>query len=295
MVNQKKSYLFAFLAIILWSTVATAFKISLRSFDFIQLLFYAIIVTIVVLSVVLIIQNRFLELFTFSLKDYMKSALLGFLNPFLYYIILFKAYELLPAQLAQPLNYTWPVMLVLLSVPLLKQKLTIKSIVAMIISFGGVLVISMKGNYFSYADVSIPGVILAVGSSVIWALFWIFNLKDKREEAVKLLLNFFFGLIFILPVLLIFSEFEVHSSNAYLSVCYVGFFEMGFTFLLWLKAMQFSESNDRISSFVFMSPFLSLIFIHYILGEDIFYTTVIGLILIILGIIVQKIRLFDKR
>ena len=32
----------------------------------------------------------------------------GFLNPFLYYIILFKAYSLLPAQEALSLNYTWP-------------------------------------------------------------------------------------------------------------------------------------------------------------------------------------------
>ncbi|MFH2142674.1 MAG: DMT family transporter [Bacteroidota bacterium] len=295
MVNQKKSYIFAFLAIILWSTVATAFKISLRSFDFIQLLFYATIVTIIILSIVLIAQNRFLELFRFSAKDYLKSAFLGFLNPFLYYMVLFKAYVLLPAQLAQPLNYTWPIMLVILSVPILKQKLTAKSIIAMIVSFSGVLFISMKGDFFNYSNVNLFGVFLAVGSSVIWALFWIFNLKDKREETVKLLLNFFFGLIFILPVLFIYSEFKIHDIKSYLSVGYVGFFEMGITFLLWLKAMKLSKSNDRISSFVFISPFLSLIFIYYFLKEDIYFTTIIGLILIILGIIVQKIRFLDKR
>ena len=40
----------------------------------------------------------------------------------LYYLILLKAYQLLPAQVAQPLNMIWPVILVFLSVPILKQK-----------------------------------------------------------------------------------------------------------------------------------------------------------------------------
>ena len=42
---------------------------------------------------------------------------------------------------------------------------------------------------------------------------------------------------------------------------------------------------------VFFSPFLGLIFIHFILGEDIYYTTFIGLIFIVVGIFIQKIRL----
>ena len=44
--KQKQSYIFAILAIIFWSTVATAFKISLENFDYIQLLFYSTIVAI---------------------------------------------------------------------------------------------------------------------------------------------------------------------------------------------------------------------------------------------------------
>jgi drug/metabolite transporter (DMT)-like permease len=44
-------------------------------------------------------------------KILFQSAITGALNPFGYYLILFKAYSLLPAQLAQPLNMIWPVTL----------------------------------------------------------------------------------------------------------------------------------------------------------------------------------------
>ena len=40
-----------------------------------------------------------------QVKSIFISALLGLINPFIYYIILLKAYKLLPAQVAQPLKY----------------------------------------------------------------------------------------------------------------------------------------------------------------------------------------------
>lgn len=307
MTRQTQAYLFALSAILLWSTVATAFKISLNELDnnFGQLLFYASATTLIILSVVLIIQGKFRNILSFSIKEYVMSAGLGFLNPFLYYIVLLKAYSILPAQLAQPLNYTWPVMLVILSVIFLGQKAGLKSIIAIIVSFLGVLAISLQINDVNSETIqhikgivyssSLTGILLATGSSIIWAMFWIFNVKDKRDEVVKLFLNFFFGLIFIIIYNLLFSEFAVPNASILLSTAYVGCFEMGFTFILWLKAMQLTTSNDKISNLVFISPFVSLIFIRFILGENIYYSTIVGLVFIVIGIVIQKVRFAKKR
>ena len=46
---------------------------------------------------------------------------MGLHNPFLYYLVLLTAYKLLPAQEAGTLNYIWPLVLVLLSIPLLDK------------------------------------------------------------------------------------------------------------------------------------------------------------------------------
>jgi drug/metabolite transporter (DMT)-like permease len=62
---------------------------------------------------------------------------------------------------------------------------------------------------------------------------------------------------------------------------------MGFSFVLWLLALQHTSSAAKISTFIFMSPFLSLFMIQYIVGESIANTTVYGLALIICGLFIQ--------
>jgi len=290
MEKQKQSYAYTVIAVLLWSTVASAFKISLRYLDFLQLLFYASITSIIFLFVVLLIQNKLYLLKSYSRKDYLYSALFGFLNPFLYYIILFKAYSLLPAQEAQPLNYTWPIMLVLLSIPLLGQKVGRKSFFAIGISFLGVLTISTQGNILGFRFTNFNGALLALGSAVIWALFWIYNKRDKRDDIAKLLLNFIFGFVYLLVVLLFFSKITIPNIKGFLGATYVGLFEMGITFVLWSKALKLSKTTTKISNFIYLVPFLSLMWVHFFVGETILPATVIGLIFIVAGIVLQQYR-----
>ena len=166
------------------------------------------------------------------------SALLGLINPFLYYLILLKAYQLLPAQVAQPLNMIWPIVLVFLSVPLLKQKVSTRSYITLLISFAGVYLISSQGQPFSPGRSDTTGVLLAMGSSFFWALYFILNVKDKRDESVKLFTNFFFASIYLVIVFVAVNGFveEITFKGALASV-YTGIFEMGLGFYLWLKAL----------------------------------------------------------
>ena len=113
MEKQKQAYTYAVTAVLFWSTMASAFKVSLRHLDFLDLLFFSSIASVLILFLILLIQNKLSLLKGYSGKDYLRSVMLGFLNPFLYYVVLFKAYSLLPAQEAQPLNYTWSIVLVL--------------------------------------------------------------------------------------------------------------------------------------------------------------------------------------
>lgn len=288
MEKQKRAYAYAITAVLLWSTAASAFKISLRYMDFLQLLFWASIVSILVLFVILVIQGKLILLKRYSRGDYFRSALHGFLNPFLYYVVLLKAYSVLPAQEAQPLNYTWPLTLVLLSIPLLKQEVRLKNVLALIISFIGVVVIGTRGDLRALEFSNPLGVSLAVGSSVIWALFWIYNMMDERDEVAKLFLNFVFGLVFVLIATVSFSEVAIPRIGGLLGASYVGMFEMGITFVIWLKALKLSETTARVSNLIFLSPFISLVFIRFIVGEEISFSTIIGLVFIVAGIVVQQ-------
>ncbi len=287
---MNKSYLYAGITVFFWATIATAFKIALRYVNYVELVLYCSITTVIILFFILLFQKRLKEAFQVSRAHYINSLILGFVNPFLYYLILFKAYSLLPAQVAQPLNFTWPIVLTFLSLPVLKQPVTGKNILALFLSFIGVYLISSEGTPFDMAFAEPLGVLLAVGSSLIWSAYWLVNIKDQREEVSKIFLNFLFSLLFIIPYWLIFSEPRLPSLNGVLASVYSGAFEMGITFVLWLKALKLAKSTAVVSNLIYLAPFFSLIFIQSILREQIYFTTIIGLIMIVAGIVYQEIH-----
>lgn len=291
MENTKRSYIYAILAIFFWSTIPTAFKICLSELAILPMLTIASVASAIALFIIILAEGKLNLLAKNSGRDLVNSALLGLINPFLYYLILLRAYQLLPAQVAQPLNMIWPIILVFLSVPLLKQKISGRSFAALFISFIGVYIISSQGNLFRPGHADIKGVMLATGSSVFWALYFILNVRDKRDEAVKLFLNFLSGSVYLIAAVIITDSWpENISYRGFASAVYIGLFEMGITFFFWLKALQLASSTDKVSNLVYLAPFLSLIFVHFILHEPVFYTTPAGLLLIISGIVLQNRR-----
>ncbi len=291
MTDQRKAYLYAGIAIFFWSTVASAFKVGLQHINFIQFLFFASWTSLFILLIINLFQGNLKQLRSLEKKDIAFSALMGALSPFAYYLVLFKAYEMLPAQVAQPLNMVWPIVLVFLSVILLKQKISSKSFIALFISFIGVYFISSQGEPGVLAFKEPLGVMLAAGSSLIWSLYWIYNVKKGMNETLQLLLNFFFASVYITLFILIFNDFRNLDMTGITLAVYAGIFEMGITFILWIKAMKLTASNDKISNLVYIAPFLSLVFIHYFVGETIYVTSLIGLSLIVVGILIEKLRL----
>lgn len=285
--NQTKAYAYALTTVLLWSTVASAFKLSLRHVDHFQLLLYASAVSILVLSVILVAQGRWRLVWSYSGRQYAQSLALGLLNPFLYYLILFKAYDLLPAQEAQPLNYTWALTLAFLSVPLLGQRLALRDVLAGLVSYSGVVVISVRGDASGLRFSDPLGVALALGSTVIWALYWIYNTKDQRDPVAGLWLNFVFGFPFVAAACWQFSDLRVVSLPGLLGAAYVGTFEMGVTFVCWLMALRLAANTAQVGYLIFISPFLSLVFINLLVGEVIRLTTFAGLGLIVASLVVQ--------
>ena len=284
----RSALLFGLGTVAIWSTVASAFKISLRHLDPLQLLLCACVASLVALAGILAFQGKLGELKKVTRSQLIRCGLLGVLNPFLYYVILFKAYDLLPAQEAQPLNYTWAITLSLLAVPMLGQKMSLKDLGAILVSYFGVVVISTHGDILALEFSNPTGVALALGSTIIWALFWIFNTRSTVDSTVGLFLNFLFGLPLILGTTLFYSELPAFTMEGMLGAAYIGFFEMGITFALWLTAMKYAALPDggstvRIANLIFLSPFVSLIFIHFLVGEEILPATIMGLGFIIAG------------
>ena len=288
MATPKQAYLYALTAVLLWSTVASAFKLALRYLDNVELVVYSDGFSVLILALILLYSRRFGQVFRCTPKEYLRSFSLGVLNPFLYYLILFRAYELLPAQEAQPLNYTWAITLSLLSVPLLGRRIDAPDFAGLLVSYCGVLVISTRGDLMGFHMPEPAGVAWALGSTVIWALYWIISTKDSRSPVLCLFMSFAFSLPPAVLYYLFFHPVRMPEFGGILGAAYIGAFEMSITYVMWLLALRISNNTARIAGLIFVSPFLSLVFIHLFVGEPIRGSTLAGLILVVAGLLVQK-------
>jgi len=287
--NQRKAYLFALLAVLFWSTISSAFKITLRYLDFGSLLFWAVVSGIAVLAVLNRTGKNPVRFRSLSRKAWFSSALMGFFNPFLYYLVLIKAYQLLEAQEAGTLNYIWPIVLVLFSILFLGQKIRIRAVIAIFISFLGIIIISTGGHFLSLKFSHPLGVVLAVGSALFWAAYWILNMKDSREVTGKILLNMLFGLFYLMIYFLVLGRWPaIPSAAGFFGSLYIGVFEMSLTFVIWLKALNYSADTAKVSNLIYLSPFLGLFWINRAVGENIHGYTLVGLAFIVGGILLQQ-------
>ncbi len=293
--NQKLSYIHALIAVFLWSTVASVFKISLQTLSVPQLVFYAVLTSTIVLFIFVLIKNLSKEVMQHFKDNYKLILLLGVLNPFLEYILLFKAYDLLPVQEAQSINFTWALMLTYLSIPLLAQKLKRNDLIAGIICYFGVLVIATKGDPLSLDFSNIYGVLLALLSTVVWSLYWIYNTKINVNPVVGLFSSFIVAMPLVFIYYMYMEDFLMPDIKGLLAAIYIGLFEMSITFMFWLSAMKLTQSTSKIANLIFIAPFLSLIFIYFIVGEKILLATIIGLILIVIGLLVQQSHAIKKK
>ena len=288
MSNQRKAWLYALATVLLWSTVASAFKLSLRYFAPSQLLLVASVTSVLLLGGLLAGQRKLgLALTTLRTRPLFFISL-GILNPTLYYLLLFEAYRLLPAQQAQAINYTWAIALSLLAVPFLKQRLNRFDGVAIMLAYLGALIIATRGDPFSLNFDSGYGVLLALASTLIWAGYWILNTRNSTEPLLSLFLTFSCSLPFTLLACGVLSDFELRAWQGWLGAIYVGLFEMGIAFLLWLLALRHARQAAHISNLIFLSPFISLLLLRWLVHEPIATATPFGLLLIVAALLVQQ-------
>ncbi|SDP09803.1 DMT family transporter [Desulforhopalus singaporensis] len=286
--NQKKSYLLALTTVGLWSTIATVSKLTLGLLTVIELLFYSSAVSLCVLFVILVVQQKLVLLMAISPREFLVSFGFGFLNPFSYYLTIFAAYDLLPAQQAQIINYTWAITMTVLSIPILGQRVSRNQWLAVAVCYAGVLVVATRGDLLSLKFDTPKGVAVALLSTVIWALYWLLNARDKRDPVVGLFLNFLCALPFTGCYFLWTGGGKI-SVKGFVGAAYIGFFEMGIAFVLWLTALKLTSSSAKLANLIFIAPFLSLFLIHFLVGEKIFISSLAGLLLVVTGLVIQAV------
>jgi drug/metabolite transporter (DMT)-like permease len=284
------AYINLALCILLWASIPVATKKILIELDNLQTLFYSTILSMLVLGIILLLQKKTGEFKKYTKSQYGSMFFLGFLGNYMYYIFLYGALSKTTASEGFILAYTWPILVLILSFVILKDKFTIQKFVGIFISFFGIIIITTKGNIATFNLTNFQGDILALSGAFVFALFSVLGKKFNFDKTISVFIYFLSALIFITPTVLIFSKIVFPSFNVWLWIIYNGIFVNGISYIFWFKVLEGGETHI-VSNLLYLTPFISLIYISIFLGEKILISELIGIVIIVVGVLSQYINI----
>lgn len=282
---MKKTYFFAAVAILFWSTSATVSKLLLGALDSVQVLYASALFAGVFLLGWNIVTGNIKKLRTYGVKDYVCTILIGLPGTFLYYLLLYTAMDLMPASQAVTINYLWPIMSVVFACILLKEKMTVRKAIAIGVSFIGMAIVVGTGGGNLDRDTMV-GAICCVLAAASYGLFTALNQKFGYDKRLSMM--FFYLTTFLFSGVILGVNHEIPSLNwlQTLGMGYNGICNMAIGTTAWALALD-SGKTAKISNLAYITPFLSLTWAAVFLKEQVRLSSVLGLIVIVLGIFVQ--------
>ena len=164
---MKKSYMFAGISILIWSTIATIAKLLLGTLSNFQVLFVSCFFAFMFLLVVNIITGDIKKLRGYRFKDFIVTTLVGLPGTFLYQMFYYAGTARMPASQAFIVNYLWPIMGVVFAIIILREKLNLRKVIAIIMSFLGVVIVTCR-DLAHFDKAIITGRKLNVNALTFW-------------------------------------------------------------------------------------------------------------------------------
>lgn len=282
---MKKTYFYAGVAIFCWSTVAATCKILLQELNNIQLLWMNSLIAGLFLLLLNICLGNFKKYKNYKIKDYFIMVAIGIPGTVFYYMFYYAGTDMLPASQAFIINYLWPIMSVMFACIILREKLTAKKLIAIFISFFGVIVV-VGGDIDGVNGKMLFGVLCCILGAVSYGIFTALNQKMNYNKSMTLMVSFFATFLFTTLVNLINGDVFMPDTNQMLGFLWNGIFTVAIANTFWVMALE-TGKTEKVSNLAYITPFLSLVWTYLFLNEEIKLNSLVGLIIIIFGILVQ--------
>ncbi|MCR5652535.1 MAG: DMT family transporter [Ruminococcus sp.] len=287
---MKKSYIFASVTVLIWATLAPVAKLLLTDIPSFETLAISSAFAFVFLLIVNIISGSIKLMKTYRFTDYLIMAGLGFVGLFMYSALYYFGINQLSSQEACILNYLWPIMIVLFASIVLKEKLTVRKIIAMLLSFTGIAVISL-GNTDAGNGSRILGIAACVGAAVCYGLFSVLNKKRGYNQSVTMMIIWLTTAICSFVSGLFVESFKPIEELQWLGMIWLGVVINAVAYLLWAIALKGAKDSAKIANLAYLVPFLSIVISAVVLQEQITVNALLALLLIVGGILLQSINI----
>ena len=283
---MKKPCLYAFAAIAFWSTTATVSKLLLHSFTTIQMLAGCSAVAALFLFAVNLCTGKLSALKTYRLRDYLITAGVGLLGTFFYNMFLVFGIDRMLASQAMIVNYLWPMMAVVAGCILLKEKMTLRKAIAVLMSFLGVVLVTSNGQLTGFSGTNLVGAFFCILAAVSYGLFVVLNKRLHYEASVSMMLYYVISAVVAISCMLISGNLPKLGGVPALGLLWIGLGDYAIAYVSWALAMKAGQTA-KIANLAYITPFLSLVVAHFVLGDPITIWSVGGLVVIVAGIFLQ--------
>ena len=285
---MNKATLYGMSAVFIWSTLAAVVKSVVTSIPNLEALAVSSVIAFLTLLLLNLFSGRLKTLGNYTARQFFHMAGLGLIGLFLYSAFYYLGLSQLRSQDACILNYLWPIMLVLFSILLLHERLTLLKLLAIICSFIGVVILSAGsgkagGNH-------LVGVIGCVSAAALYGLFCVLNKKAGYDEMISMMVFWLTTAIASAVFGLVLETWVPIVGKQWLGILWNGVMVNALAYLFWALAVKHAENSASIANLAYLTPFLSLFVSALLLHEKITLRAVLALSFIIGGILVQNLR-----
>lgn len=282
---MKKSYLYAACAILLWSTLPTISKLLLSEMDSYTVLCVSSLCAAVTLVIINLCSGKWSIIKSYRFTDYLKMAAIGAPGVFIYYVLYYEGTTRMLASQAFIINYLWPIMSIVFACILLRERLTVRKTIAVVMSFMGVFTVA-GGDLLRFdANVAV-GMLCCFGAAVCYGLFTALTKKSHYDTQIVMTISMITAFVGSLTLIWLRGDSIAIMPTQIPGILWNGACAMALANLSWALALS-AGNTAKVSNFAYITPFLSLVWTFFILGEPIKPLSVIGLCLIVVGIFVQ--------
>ncbi|UXH46757.1 DMT family transporter [Rossellomorea vietnamensis] len=287
MKTKAAASLYATMSISFWGISFVSTKAVLDTLDPYTLLVMRFAIGALFLFMLLVVKRYKL---TIPLKYIPHLIILGVLGVFIHQVIQATALLTIDASSAGWMISFSPVFTVILSMMFLHEKMTLPKVLGMIIAITGVLMVTTAGRGQSIGFTVNIGYLLMILSTLNWAVYSVL-LKKLRIELPSLVITFYMSLLgfsLTTPFLIRNRGWEGISqlSNVeWAHLIFLGVFVSGIAYWYWAKALEVLDAS-KVSMFLYLEPVTTLIAAILLLHEKIFLISILGGVIIIIGVVI---------
>ncbi|MGB0893705.1 MAG: DMT family transporter [Parashewanella sp.] len=272
----------ALVCVCLWGFVAVVSRLGQVELDTHQFMFWVSLSSFVTLLLVSIIKGTVTEVLNYSKKQLMQVIILGFLGTYLYYFLIFHSYAHGKSMEVMIVQYTWPIMVSVLSIVIFKEGFCWRKILATAMGLLAVILVITKGRFHA-VSISHPNVLITVAlGALCFAICNVF-MKYIKVEGSSMFMSFFaVATLSSFTVMMWQSSFKFPSGREWLIVLFTGVIVNGLSDLLWLWGLRKVDASF-LAPFIFITPVVSTAYLMLFFHEPFHPAYAEGLLLIVIS------------